>query len=278
MSNTTIDAKTLKERYNPEGSKLRRNQLELVEVLRDLAEICDKNNIQWWLSSGTLLGAARHKGFIPWDDDIDIVMLRKDYKRLSKILHKMQSDKYIYQSMRSDIEYVNAFGKFRKRDSEVKITGGRYKYLNFKGQFVDIFVIEKTSYFASRAARVIYWNMQYPTIYIKWRWLRHFCIRFVEALCFGVVNPILRLVGLINPKGEHHYTLGMGWSKSTYFAEDIFPLTTIEFEGHKFPAPKNLDAYLRNVYGDWRRLPTDEQIRRDIHSEEYIEEIYGKQE
>ena len=67
-----MDEVALKERYNPEGSKLRKNQLELVDILLDLAKICREHNIQWWLSSGTLLGAARHKGFIPWDDDLDI--------------------------------------------------------------------------------------------------------------------------------------------------------------------------------------------------------------
>ena len=274
MNNMTIDAKALKERYNPDGSKLRKNQLELVDILLDLADICEKNNIQWWLSSGTLLGAARHNGFIPWDDDIDIVMLRKDYKRLERVLHKMQSEEYVYQSMRTDIEYVNTFGKFRKRKGEVKIFGGRYKHLNFKGQFVDIFCIEKTSFIATRISRTLYVNLQHLTLNINCRWLRHALIRFMEVLCLGIFNPILRLVGLINPKREYHYALGTGWVKHTFYAKHTFPLSTIEFEGHTFPAPKDVDAYLSNVYGDWRRLPTDEQIRAAIHSEEYRDEIY----
>ena len=84
-------------KYNPEDSLLRRNQKELLVILKDLAEICDRHGICWWLSSGTLLGAARHRGFIPWDDDIDIVMPRKEFKKLRKILMEEENDKYFLQ-------------------------------------------------------------------------------------------------------------------------------------------------------------------------------------
>ena len=271
-----INHEELKARYNPEGSKLRDVQHELTNILLDLADICQKNNITWWLSSGTLLGAARHKGFIPWNDDIDIVMLRKDFRRLERVLHRLNSSEYVYQSMRSDVEYINTFGKFRKRKGEVMIAGGRYKYLRYKGQFIDIFCIEKTSYLAARAARVLYMNLQHLTLGITTKWLRHVAIRLIEMLCLGIINPVLRLVGKINPKGEYHYALGTGWAKHTFFMEDTFPLSTITFEGHAFPAPKDVDSYLGNVYGNWRELPSEECIRRSIHSREYVEEIYGK--
>ena len=245
-------------------------------MLIDIAKICDENNIQWWLSSGTLLGAARHEGFIPWDDDVDIVMMRKDAKRLEKILLKMESDKYVYQTMRSDIEYTNNFGKFRKRGESVAIYGGRYKYLTYKGKFLDVFSIEKTSYFASRAAKVIYRNFEHLSIYIKTKWLRHLVTRLIQFICFGLIIPVLRVIGLINPKGEYHYTLGLGWPKSTFFKKDIFPLSKARFEGHEFPVPHDMDAYLRGVYGDWRKMPSEEQILATIHAVDYREEIMAR--
>ena len=113
---------------NPENSLLRRNQNELMTILQDLAEICDKHGICWWLSSGTLLGAARHKGFIPWDDDIDIVMPRKDFKRLRKILLAEENDKYFLQCIQSDVEYVNLYMKFRKKGVRLKTLNPRTKY------------------------------------------------------------------------------------------------------------------------------------------------------
>ena len=72
--------------YNPEGSALRKDQKEMLKALVAFAEICKEHYIQWWLCSGTLLGAARHGGFIPCDDDMDVTMLKKDYRKLEKVL------------------------------------------------------------------------------------------------------------------------------------------------------------------------------------------------
>ena len=275
-TNSTICHEELKARYNPEGSALRRDQRELFRMLLVVAEICHKNGIQWWLSSGTLLGAARHSGFIPWDDDMDIVLLRKDYKRLARILHSMQSDEFVFHSMQSDVEYVNSFGKFRKREGVIGSASRRYNYYKWRGIGLDIFAIEKTSFFAAKTASTIYNNLQHLTSYIKVGWIRKPLIRVIELLCLGIINPLLRIVGLINPKGEYHYTLGTGWARHTFFMKNTFPLTTTLFEGVEMPIPHDTDAYLRNVYGDWRTLPSEEVIRKSIHCREYINEIYGE--
>lgn len=274
---TPQERERLKTKYNPEGSALRRDQVELFKMLLVVDDICKQHDIQWWLSSGTLLGAARHQGFIPWDDDMDIVMLHKDYKRLEKILCEMQSEDFVFHCMRTDVDYINTFGKFRKREGKIQTNNRRYNYYKWAGIGLDIFAIEKTNYFAARMAKILYSNIQHLTSYIPIGWIRKPLIRLIEILHFGLLFPILRLIGKINPKQEYHYTLGTGWAKHTFFMKDTLPLTTTEFEGKLLPAPKDMDAYLTNVYGNWRELPSDESIKRAIHCQEYKDEIFGKQ-
>jgi lipopolysaccharide cholinephosphotransferase len=73
-----MNQESLRQRYNPDGSLLRRQQMRMLDILLEVDRICKKNDIPYWLSSGTLIGAMRHDCFIPWDDDLDIEMMRKD--------------------------------------------------------------------------------------------------------------------------------------------------------------------------------------------------------
>ena len=75
-------------KYNPEGSPLREHQKKLLNLLIVFDRLCEDNGIVWWIDGGTLLGAVRHGGFVPWDDDIDVCVLRKDLPRIRKILRE----------------------------------------------------------------------------------------------------------------------------------------------------------------------------------------------
>jgi len=263
--------------YNPEGSALRRDQKELLRMLNVLKEICEQHSIPWWLSSGTLLGAARHQGFIPWDDDMDIVLLRKDCKKLERILCSLEDKEFVYHCMRTDVDYINVFGKFRKKEGHVQSSSPRYKYYKWAGIGLDIFSIEKTNYISAKIAKSIYSRLQGFTIHVENDKIRKSLIRFNEYLCFYFVFPILRLIGKINPKQEYHYTLGTGWPTHTFFMKDTFPLSISLFEGELLPVPKDMDAYLTNVFGDWRTPPSEEEIKKSIHCQEYRDEIFGKE-
>ena len=74
------------QKFNPEGSLLRRQQLRMLEILLEVDKICKKHDISYWLSSGTLIGALRHDGFIPWDDDLDIAILCKDLDEVNRVM------------------------------------------------------------------------------------------------------------------------------------------------------------------------------------------------
>ena len=105
---------SLREEYNPEGSELRRLQLRMLDMLVVVDEICRRHDIPYWIEGGTLLGAVRHEGFIPWDDDLDIALMKKDYVRLLKCLKEELPAQYRLQTHETDRNYYLAFAKIRE--------------------------------------------------------------------------------------------------------------------------------------------------------------------
>lgn len=129
---------SLREEYNPEGSELRRLQLRMLDMLVVVDEICRRHDIPYWIEGGTLLGAVRHEGFIPWDDDLDIALMKKDYVRLLKCLKEELPAQYRLQTHETDRNYYLAFAKIRETDSEIKETGNMMNVMLIK-EFISIF-------------------------------------------------------------------------------------------------------------------------------------------
>ncbi|MBQ2972453.1 MAG: LicD family protein [Ruminococcus sp.] len=127
--------------YNGKLNYIREMELEL---LREVDRICRRNNIQYFLSGGTMLGAVRHKGFIPWDDDIDIAMLREDYEKFKEVCITELSKKYQYQSFTNKDGYHYFFDKITIKDTYFS-TKYSDKFDMLKGISMDIFVFDKTS-------------------------------------------------------------------------------------------------------------------------------------
>lgn len=250
---------SLRAKYSPDGSPLRRQQERMLELLCEIDRICKKHGIRYWLSSGTLIGAVRHGAFIPWDDDLDIEMMREDYDRLMDILPTELPSTMALQNHRTDHTYFFFYAKVRDRRSLLSEGNNYDRMWKEQGIYIDIFPLEYQPISIHKISEKTAGHM-----YKIWRTctddnlgirkvmrLFHFNRRFVF--------PLLRLLCSIS--GTDVITSGMGIPyHNPRFAKDIFPLATLKFEGREFPVPHNYDHMLRLMYGDYMQLPPEERI------------------
>lgn len=239
----------LRERFNPDGSMLRKQQLRMLEILLYIDKICKENDIKYWLSSGTLLGAVRHGGFIPWDDDLDIEMLREDYEKFLKVF--TDNDNYALQTYKSDENYFRTFAKVRDLHSEIS-EFELDRYYKYRGLYVDIFSIERVPKYICRLYGGVFevigrWRRKCGDNKFLWHILK--CFQKITLWTIPIARPIFRIF-----TKDLHHSYGSGFLKERHI-EDIHPLTSVQFEGYTFPAPNNVDSYLRLIYGDYNRLP-----------------------
>ena len=246
----------LREKFNPDGSLLRRHQLRMLEMLKYIDWVCKKHNIKYWLCSGTLIGAVRHGGFIPWDDDVDIEMLSEDYKKFVKVMEKEPQVDYVLQTHKTDKDYFAPYGKLRDLHSEIKENHSNDLYYKYHGCYIDIFVIEpSSSYFLSYLSGLLWiYLLGVPNKRLGNGVLRQIYYPFAYFSIFHVAYPIMRRLSKWMSNGQYRLVLGSCFYKPRRI-EDIFPLCTASFENISFPIPQNADCYLKRIYGDYMCLP-----------------------
>lgn len=142
ISSKTMYSKYFKE-YHLSQNNLEKLQGVLLDMFIDFKSVCDKHNINYMMSGGTLLGTIRHKGFIPWDDDIDVMMVREEYNKFSKIFNKEMGDKYILVEPLAPKYVFKAPKIYKKGTTYIEIENvGIHEY---EMVFLDIFIIENVA-------------------------------------------------------------------------------------------------------------------------------------
>lgn len=243
-------------KYNPEGSTLRKAQMRMLEILLVVDKIFRENEIDYWLDGGTLLGAVRHGGFIPWDDDLDINVRVSDLSRIRKVLKSELPENMCFQDVTTDWNYHMLICKVRDKNSIFDELAS--KRMKERGIFIDLIPMEE----------VIPIKLKYIVdfVYIRCaRGVHNYSDRFIEKF-LGYVCYLPTIIGVgmcrVWTKLFHSHMWGhrYGWLSYNHIAEnDIFPLREIDFEGHKVLAPHNPDSYLTRLFGDYMQIPPEDK-------------------
>ncbi len=262
--------------YALSGGELRALQNVLLEMLAELDRICKKNGIQYYLDGGTLLGAVRHKGFIPWDDDLDVVMLRSEYERLRAACRQdLNATKYFFQDNTTDPEYRWGYARIRRKNSAFVRLGQEHLKMQ-TGIFLDIFLRDNVpDFYPRRLLNCFYAFFLRKVLYSEVGKVnaRGGFLRGIYALLNKIPPPFAfrrleRLAAKWNARpaqytrclafhyvSSHGYRFQLGFDRRWFTEEPVM----LEFEGRSFPAVRDYDGYLKCLYGDYMTLPPPEK-------------------
>lgn len=250
---------------------LRKLQLLELKILLEFKRICEEHHIQYFLMGGTLLGAVRHQGFIPWDDDIDIGMIRSEYVKFLTICNDELSEEYFLQTFESDNTYGNTFAKLRLNGTEYPEIKNK-DVLYHKGIFIDIFpfdnipansLLRKIHLFKLMALTqmcgIKYDYITKPST--LGRKLSYIGLRGLSKV-FSKIQVIKMRENLFQKYNTRHTKFCINGSLY-YYPSNIFDqFSELEFEGIKFPVPAGYTTYLECAYGDYMQLPPEHKRTR----------------
>ena len=244
---------------------LRKVQLRLVDMLLEIDKICRKHDIKYWIDFGTLLGAIRHGGFIPWDDDLDITMPTEDLHRFLEIAPKELPESLFLQTETSDPAFRSTLNRLRDKNSLCLTKGVDFAKDYHKGLFIDLFEIQPYPTISKKLqVFILKWYGKTTNFFFNKQDVN--LKNHIAAITFPFIRAGLHIVwGILNlkPKNKLGYEKHFSVYKNSYTKEMVYPLKSITFEGHVFPAPANPDKYLTSIYGDYMTIPPKE--KRAIH-------------
>lgn len=244
-----------------------------LEILLEFLRICEKHGLKYYLAAGTLLGAVRHKGFIPWDHDIDVSMPRADYEKLYRICKTELDSRYFFQDYRTEPKFPYMFGKIRKLGTRVYEEG--LKEIDMEqGIYIDVFPLDLCPdsdrianiffrgivlFSCSVTARV---NPAFVCGYTKWYMRFAFSVlkHFPNKLLFIMRETFRKAAGLFSC-GKRICTVGgrHGFPKESFQSEWFDPPSKMFFEGIECSVPKDWNALLTSMYDDYMIPPPESQ-------------------
>ena len=263
-------------------------EIEL-ENLRMLMEICEKNHLRYYLIGGSLLGAMRHKGFIPWDDDIDVGLPRPDYNRFVQIAKGYLPAHMDVKTMTSDPNYKCYFTRLINNKKKIYWDHGQYTAVI--GVWMDVFpldglpknrLLRKLQVFRVKLNKALYkfTQIDYVTTNRTNRPLsERVLIRFAQLTHIGkLMDADKRLKKLDRAVQRYDYdTCAYAWNfYGCYGKREIVPhiqlggSRTAQFEGMQVSIPEAAEDYLTSIYGDYMKLPPEDQ--RKSHEVRFAEE------
>lgn len=251
----------------PKPPTLRGLQLAEFAILCDFADVCEAHHLRYWLTAGTLLGAVRHQGFIPWDDDIDVAMPREDFDRLSGLAPKALPEGYVWQSPKADPNYPFFFAKIRRRDPSLR-EACNAKIAMCHGPFIDLFPLDVCPR-GDNAGRLFYKAHEFLSSVLRAkvnpdsscgyasRPLRglHHCAEALPSSALKSLRAALTRAVRGWCKGSGRLctlSAAHGYPRETYAADWFAETLSRPFEGRDFPVPAGYRALLTQMYGeDW---------------------------
>lgn len=254
--------------------KLRKLQLAQIILLEKFNKICIENNIKYSLGYGTALGAVRHKGFIPWDNDIDIIMLRSEYEKFIGIFKQDQN--FSLQNFITDRYFSGHFSRMLLEDTFYE---PEY-YMNNRFQkkiFIDIFPLDEiSSYRLARVKKIIInflWKMlEFKSKNEKYK-NNHLFINILVNFFFFIIKKekidfwIENLCRIVSYKKYNFIGCYLGEMnikslKESFFKKTIMnKYTTISFENEKYLIIEEYDKYLKKIYGNYLNFPSKEYCK-----------------
>jgi len=246
------------------------NKLHLVlqEILDEFVRICDKYNLTYFLVGGTYIGALRHSGFIPWDDDLDVGMPRKDYEKFLTIANEELNKKFFLDSYHTNPDFYLPFAKIKKNNTIID-EAYSHKLNNHKGIFIDIFPFDNVNKNnLSLKMRAVISKSINDTLAHKYQLIEfnkslHPYISRILSI-FSVKRLIKiqeRLVKYCNDDNSKYLcdiAFGYGYQKELIERCHVIPTRKLTFAGKKYSCMKD-DTYLKNIYGNYMEIPPKEK-------------------